>query len=198
MRLVEQLHAWMVYGRRVRVLADVLAPLLPSGRILDVGTGDGSVARSIADRRPDLEIEGVDVLIRPETHVPVHEFDGRTLPFPDASYEATLLVDVLHHADDPEALLHESARVARTCVVVKDHAAEGPLAEATLRWMDRVGNARYGVALPYRYLRRAEWSAAFAGLGGRVTPAEPFRLYARPLTWIFDRSLHFAARLDLD
>lgn len=197
MSLLERLHGSLVYGRRVRVLAEVLAPLLPPGRTLDVGSGDGLLARALADRRRDVEVEGVDVLVRPETHIRVREFDGRTLPFADGSYDAALLVDVLHHTSDPEGLLREAARVARTCVVLKDHVLEGALALPTLRLMDRVGNARHGVALPYRYLRPEEWEGVFARLGMEPMRAAAFRLYPPPLTWLFDRSLHFAARLDL-
>ena len=64
-------------------------------------------------QRPDLEITGVDVLVRPKNHIPVQLFDGRQLPFPDQSFDAVMFVDVLHHTDDPSVLLREAKRVAR-------------------------------------------------------------------------------------
>ena len=53
--------------------------------------------------------------------MPVTAFDGRVIPMAARSVDVVTMFDVLHHADDPPALLAEAARVARTCVVLKDH-----------------------------------------------------------------------------
>ena len=68
-----------------------------------------------------------------------------------------MIVDVLHHAGDPEALLAEAARVART-VVVKDHFCDGVAAYPALRFMDWIANAVHGVRLPYNYLSLPQWT----------------------------------------
>src|SRR3712207_2789159 len=150
MPLLDRVHGNLVHGRRVRVLARWLAEMLPrDGTVLDVGCGDGLLARLVADARPDLTIEGIDVLVREHTHVPVRRFDGRRIDAADGAYDAVTFVDVLHHTDDPEVLVAEAARVARRCVVIKDHTRDGPLAGPTLSFMDWVCNARHGVALPY-------------------------------------------------
>ncbi len=49
----------------------------------------------------------------------------------------------------PARLLAEAKRVSRGGIVIKDHFREGVLADATLRFMDWVGNAQHGVVLPY-------------------------------------------------
>ena len=188
----------MVFGRRVEVLARHMADLLPEGtggRVLDVGCGDGSIARTVMEHRPDLEIVGIDVLVRPTTHVPVTLFDGQVIPHPDRSFDAVMFVDVLHHTDDPAVLLAEAARVAPT-VVIKDHLADGLLARPTLRAMDWVGNAHHGVVLPYNYWPEARWAEAFASLGLTVQEwRTELGLYPAPLSWAFDRHLHVACRL---
>jgi len=80
--------------------------------------------------------------------------------------------------------------------VVKDHAREGFLAGPTLRFMDRAGNRRYGVPLPYTYWRSDQWGEAFRSLGLHVEQwRDRLGLYAGPLRLIFERSLHFVARL---
>ena len=76
-----------------------------------------------------------------------------------------MLVDVLHQTDDPMNLLREAVRVARQAIVIKDHLLQGAFAYPTLRFMDWVGNARHGVALPYNYWTPAEWHGAFDKLG---------------------------------
>lgn len=185
----------VVFGRRVRVLARHLAPLLPSGAtVLDVGCGDGSVAAAILQLRPDVRIEGVDVLVRPMTHIPVAPFDGRTIPRATRSVACVLFVDVLHHADDPIGILREARRVTAGSIVVKDHGREGMLAGPTLRAMDWVGNARHGVSLPYTYWTRKEWDLAFHEASLKVTNRyEQIGLYPWPASLLFDRQLHFIA-----
>jgi SAM-dependent methyltransferase len=189
-------HEKAVFSRRVRVLADRLAPLLPPGRrVLDVGCGSGSLANALLARRPDLAIEGYDVLARPESVIPVIRFDGTHLPVPDRAADAVLLVDVLHHAEDPVTLLRECARAAPV-VLVKDHFADSKLDEQILRFMDWVGNAPHGVVLPYHYFSTASWAEALSAAGLRETErSEVPGLYPFPFSLVFGGRLHFVARL---
>jgi SAM-dependent methyltransferase len=136
------------------------------------------------------------VLVREGTLVPVQPFDGLTIPFDDSTFDAAILVDVLHHAEDPRLLLREAARVAPV-VVVKDHLADRILAGPTLRFMDRIGNARHGVDLRYAYWRREEWLDAERAAGlHEVDVTRDVPLYPPPLSWAFGTGLHFVARLE--
>jgi SAM-dependent methyltransferase len=197
MSIVERIHERHVYNRRVRVLADRLAEILPrDARVLDVGCGDGLIDRLILDRRPDLQIEGIDVLRRARTHIPVKTFDGQSLPLPPDAVDVVLFVDVLHHTRDIRGLLGEARRVARAHLALKDHLVSGMLARPTLRFMDAVGNARFGVSLPYNYWTRTQWDAAFAELGLTAESwREDLHLYPPWADWLFGRSLHFLALL---
>lgn len=195
---IDNLHSTLVLSRRVRCLADHLANLAPLGAdILDVGCGDGQVAKLLRDQRPDVTVSGVDVLVRAQTAIPVSRFDGVTIPADTGTKDAVMFVDVLHHTDDPLILLREAVRVSRRWILIKDHAMEGPAARATLRFMDWVGNARYGVALPYNYWRDARWQAAFAELKLRpVRSVTALGLYPWWANWLFGRRLHFVTLLE--
>lgn len=195
--ILNAVHGTAVFNRRVRVLAGHLADAIPSrGTVLDLGAGDGQVAVALMKIRPDLKVEGVDVMLRPVRHIPVTQYDGVTLPFPDQSFDYVTIVDVLHHTEDPAAVLTEAARVARQGIVLKDHLMEGFLAGPTLRFMDWVGNRGHNVVLPYNYLTRDEWQGAYyrARLT-TVSNTERLGIYPAPFSWFFDRNLHFVALL---
>lgn len=197
MTLIDYAHERYVKGRRVRVLADTLAEFLPAdASVLDVGCGDGSLAADIGTRRRDLTITGLDVLVRPDVRIPVQSFDGVTLPLESGAVDIAMFVDVLHHTHHAEQLLREACRVARKAILIKDHSADGLFARPVLRRMDRVGNARFGVALPHLYLTWGEWLSMFGRLGLHVGQVRRrLHLYPAPLTWICDRSLHFVTLL---
>lgn len=55
MDLIESLHGGYVHKRRTLVLSDWCSRLIPfNSKMVDVGSGDGRLARLIADTRPDI------------------------------------------------------------------------------------------------------------------------------------------------
>lgn len=198
MNPLEQIHSQVIHGRRVQKLAEKFAQHIPKGAsVLDVGTGDGTLAAMIGQLRSDIEIVGTEVAPRASCAIKGAPFDGETLPFDDLSFDTVMFSDVLHHTTDPMVLLREATRTARRCLVIKDHLLKGLLAGPTLRFMDRVGNRRHGVPVPGNYWNEAQWGDAFTSLQLRVHSREiGLGLYPWFLNWWFGRSLHFIARLD--
>ena len=88
MSITERVHESIVFDRRIRVLARHLSQVIPRHvSVLDVGCGYGLLARSIGQLRPDLAFQGIEVLLRPETHIEVDQFDGSTIPFSEFEFD---------------------------------------------------------------------------------------------------------------
>lgn len=190
-------HHAIVFGRRTRVIAEALAPLIPrSASVLDIGCGDGTIALQLTAQRRDIAVEGVEFVPRPTCRIPCRRFDGARLPFPDRAFDACLLVDVLHHTKDSAQLLREAARVSRTSILVKDHLNEMPLDRAILGVMDWVGNRPHGVPLTYNYQSLKQWQAQFTACGLQAAQiSAKLPLYPMPFSLLFGRRLHFVAQL---
>jgi SAM-dependent methyltransferase len=164
--------------------------------VLDVGCGDGAIGALVMEHRPDVEVTGIDIAARGTSHIPVREFDGKNIPVENSGADVVMLVDVLHHADDPMALLTEAARAADRAIVLKDVTPLGPGSDATLRFMDWVGNARHGVPLPYLFWSQREWREAFARLDLSVEDVRRrFGIYPFPFGLLFEKRMHFICRL---
>lgn len=199
MSVLDRVHGDFVYRRRVSQLVLHLTSMIPDGpaRVLDVGCGDGLISSQVQARRPELALEGIDVLVRPRTHIAVRQFDGIRIPHPDQSFDIAMCIDVLHHTEDPGILLREASRVAKRAVILKDHRREGFLAGPTLRCMDWVGNARHGVVLPFNYRTDAQWQEHFDFAELRIADqTTALHLYPAWADWFFGRGLHLLVRLE--
>jgi 2-polyprenyl-3-methyl-5-hydroxy-6-metoxy-1,4-benzoquinol methylase len=84
------------------------------GRVLEVGSGDGKLLRTLHAQKPALELHGCDVR-DPGTPPDVYEFRrlGDTIPMADNSLDVVFMFDVLEHVPSPEIMLAEAARVCR-------------------------------------------------------------------------------------
>jgi SAM-dependent methyltransferase len=196
-RWVGTVHGTLVHTRRTRVLSHSLASFIsPDSRVLDIGCGDGVLAALLGDAVPHLQVQGVETAPRTNCAIECQSFDGRHLPFPDASFDVCLFVDVLHHTLDPLPLLRDACRVSSRFVLIKDHLAESSFDHWTLRFMDWFGNRPHGVVLPYAYLSQIQWDELFLNTGLKLARTEhSIPLYPPPFSWIFGRRLHFISLL---
>jgi SAM-dependent methyltransferase len=156
--------------RHAEALADAFLDAIPANArtVLEIGCGDGTIARLLRERRPALVITGADRRPGLRRHIPVTVFDGNRLPFVDAAFDVVMCVDLLREADDPAQLLREAKRVARDSLVLKDQASDGVLSRALPRLLDWVTAARLGPRPRRTYWSSAQWRAAYHALG--LTP----------------------------
>jgi ubiquinone/menaquinone biosynthesis C-methylase UbiE len=167
-----------------------ICKLVPSaGNMLDVGCSDGRIAAQIAERLGITDVQGVDVQLQPDAAIRATRYDGRELPFTEESFDLVTIVDVLHHAEDPAAVLRESLRVLRPDgrIIIKDHLRRSTWSALVLLAMDNASNFSVHTLASGHYLSLEEWVNLIGEIGGRiqtmVTPLviheQPWRLVAR-------------------
>jgi SAM-dependent methyltransferase len=116
-------HASFDLDARERKAAKVVELLelhvgLAGARVLEIGTGSGVIASSLARRvGPDGAVEAVDVVDeRIVRDVPFRQVAGTALPFADGAFDVVVTNHVIEHVgdrDDQLVHLREIARVLR-------------------------------------------------------------------------------------
>ncbi len=118
-------HAGRIFGGMYRRVADDVATAAPRGGVvLDGGCGTGQLAVSIAYRRPDLLVYGLDLStgmigaaerrakqdgVAGRVHFTVA--DLAALPLPDACVDLAVSTASLHHWIDPGTVLASLNRI---------------------------------------------------------------------------------------
>lgn len=92
----------------------ILDHLPASGDVLEVGSGDGKILRTLASQRPGLHLHGCDIRNwdHPDKGMQFRQME-RDIPYEDESFDAVIVVDVLEHVPDPSHIVSEIARVLR-------------------------------------------------------------------------------------
>ncbi len=196
--LLSKFHDWFIYDRRMSQLSMWITTIIDMfniNNIVDIGAGDGKID-SILIKKNNIQITGIDVLVRDKTFIPVLEYDGRTIPYHTNEVNTTMMIDVLHHADDPEKLFSEVVRVTDEYIIIKDHILHGWWSLIKLKMMDYVGNRQYNVSLPYNYLTEEQWNKMFEDNNLEIVYyADKLDLYTFLCHIFFDSNLHFVALL---
>jgi cyclopropane fatty-acyl-phospholipid synthase-like methyltransferase len=110
-------------GRWIPIAEDMVQHfgLKPGQRVLDVGAAKGFLVKDLMKVCPGLEAFGLDISeyavmnCEPEVIGRLHLGDCRKLPFPDASFDAVIAINVVHNVDRDECVqaVREVQRVSR-------------------------------------------------------------------------------------
>ncbi|NQT49989.1 methyltransferase domain-containing protein [Candidatus Kuenenbacteria bacterium] len=201
-KLSLKIHEGFIYNYRAKSLTKYVNQLLPKNQSLlglDVGCGNGEISHNLTILKPEIKIQGAEINISENNFIKVTKFDGKKLPFADNEFDFILLVDVLHHINDFNELLNECTRVASNFILIKDHIAETRWDLFRLRVMDWIGNYFQNVPLPYNYLSNSEWEQLFKNKNlNKQQMIKQLKIYPRICDFLFNKNIHFVARLKLD
>jgi 2-polyprenyl-3-methyl-5-hydroxy-6-metoxy-1,4-benzoquinol methylase len=139
LRDLRRVNRWLGGASLSTVAIEALAAHRVQLTLLDVGTGGGDIPLALLDwaHRRDRRLSVVGIDSRPEIiaqavqahlagapdgRLELQIGDGRSLPYPDRSFDVAHSSLLLHHLDPADAveLLGEMRRVARLGVVVND------------------------------------------------------------------------------
>lgn len=144
--------------------------LLPdTGSILDIGSGRGVVTSVLRER--GFAVTPLDVRNRSQEPAlsPV-VYDGTAIPFPDNAFDCALLLTVLHHTPDPDAVLREAVRVARRIIIIED-VYTNTLQKHTTFFTDSLFNLEFR-GHPHSNRTDTEWRQTFERLGLTLAVAD--------------------------
>lgn len=161
-------------GRRKAAHVENVADLPAHSLVLDLGCGEGHVGAALAARGHRVVLTDAVDFHEQSLGLPFACYDGRRLPFGDATFDAVVLYFVLHHAADAERVLAEAIRVGQRVIVVESvYRSERGL--RVLTFLDTLANRLRGGRLmamqeEHLHFRRAgEWANLALQLGGKVT-----------------------------
>lgn len=160
--------------KRDEIIASKIRSLVV-GKVLDIGCSDGRISAKVGG-----DMTGLDVLVPDKVFIPVMRYNGRNILCANNSFDTVLLIDTLHHADDPFRVLEEAKRVGKR-IVIKDHYYENRVDLLVLSLFDWLSNVIYGRNIPLNFLTLREWSSLFSRLKLKIKHCEGFKLIRSPI-----------------
>lgn len=136
--------------------------LKPESQVLDIGGGWGFYAKPIEKRGHNLTV--LDVVKPGFQKAPVIIYDGGRMPFESKSFDASILVTMLHHTPDPVSILKEAVRVTREKIIVIEDVYNHEFGKIWTVLRDQIYNFEF-IGHPCQFKKSSEWAEVFGGLG---------------------------------
>ena len=160
-------HPALGLDKRAEKFVQLFENYLPKqSLVLDIGGGWGFYGAPLSERGHHLTVLDVVKPGYQKTPVVICE-PGNPLPFPDQSFDVSMLVTVLHHIPDPESVLREAKRVTRKRLIVIEDLYHHALGRLWTQWRDQLYNIEF-FGHPCQFRKKEEWLAAFDSLGFKL------------------------------
>lgn len=178
-----QFGARKALDRRAELIHSQILSYADEGPVLDVGCGDGMVSRLLTISGFDCLLTDVQYYVDPRVHLPFFRQDADGRIRVPGSPATALLLTVLHHSVDPEALLDDVKSLdVKRCIVIESVIGVVGTPGTPFERLDDEEQRAYAsfidwlynrvihddVVVPFNYLPPGEWRTLFAGKGWHV------------------------------
>lgn len=161
------------------IIREVSPYLKPNSKVLDIGSGSGIIAKQIEEKL-GVKITLVDVVDKRRVNLPLTIYDGRKLSFENKTFDAALLIFVLHHAEDPAAVITEAKRVVRDKIIIyEDIITRNPFDKIDSFIHGFAFNKTWNLQNEATFKPEGEWRAIFKKLNLKIVKAYPLPIRAR-------------------
>lgn len=109
------------HTRRFEEIGKIIEP--SGGKILDIGSADGTFTKIIIEKSKAEKVVGIDVLEKSVSYarrrfaaskiVSFRVADAHKLPFPDRSFDAVFCLETMEHVEGPNQVAREMYRVLK-------------------------------------------------------------------------------------
>ena len=161
MSMISKINPYSEDSRNIAIVNELKKYFKNNERVIDIGCGNGRISfelKKIKNIRPF----GVDNYIETNS-IPFMKTNGEKLHFRNKEFDASLLIDVLHHSNNIKEILGEASRVSRR-VIIKDHFYETGFQKIRLKFIDYLCNAPFNIPTPFNFLTLKEWEQLFESL----------------------------------
>ena len=165
----------MYLDRASQIVPRILSYIPNKAEVIDIGSGTGAIS-SVIVKKKKVKISLVDVDFNEMCDLyPVIIYDGKKLPFEDNKFTIALLLAVLHHSHDAQAVIDEAIRVSKDKIIVM----EDIFNDLPSRIITLIGDCLINWELhsPYRNHSKEEWIKIFEKKNLRVEYVEEFKLW---------------------
>ncbi len=132
---------YRVMDRKAQLMWGHLRPCLNGNRILDVGAGSGSISKMlISKRRLVSSIDVADLSLYEDVKIKI--YNGKSIDAKNKEFDAAIIIHVLHHCSDKEAVLKEAMRVSKRVIFIED-TFSNPLEWLFLQFQDAITNFEF-------------------------------------------------------
>lgn len=143
------------------------------------------------------QLVSLDVREYPMSHPAVKPviFDGETIPYPDNSFDATIVAYTLHHTWHPEKVLKEIMRVTRNRIIVSEDLLKTRHHIPFEVLKDIVANC-FSAHITMQYKTVGEWEEIFSQLGlitmERIFHSSKTLLHFNHVSWLLMKTTNGA------
>lgn len=160
--------------------------LKKSDKLLDVGTGPGSVCLLLKKNKfniTPLDIQDLSLTdeVKPEI------YDGKRMPFKNDTFDIALILTVLHHTSNHEEIVLEAKRVAKRIIIIED-IYRNTIQKYLTYFMDSLVNFEF-CGHPHTNKNDEEWKRLFNKLDLKLKDAQynVFLLFFRQATYYLEK-----------